>query len=576
MVQARRVAAPARGRRVLPRLIESGARDRRIAAVALIALVLVGGAVVVSDLEGRLPPLPSFHAQACALEPDWWERTRRGYRAGRSGDIAILPRTPAYFGSGSGGWGHSGPWDYLQRVPLVFYGPGFVDAGVTVDEPATLADIAPTVAALLKGSFQTRDGRVLVEASRLSGRALRRPAPRLVVVVVWDGGGWNVLERWPDAWPHLRKLMEGGVSFTSATVGSSPSVTPAVHTTLGTGMFPWTHGITGIPVRDEDGDVVDAFMDGDSSRLIDVPTLAERWDELNDNRALVGMIGYEPWHLGMIGKGAEAPDGDRDDAVWLDTETNEWITNPVHYRLPDAIRDTGGLEQDLQELDAADGELDRSWGDEAILDDRSRIEETPAFIRYHTRAMMGLVHDEGYGADTVTDLVFTNYKQIDRVGHYFNMASEQVRQSLEETDRQLGNFVDFLDREVGRRRWVLVLTADHGQQPDEEEIGGYGIDPGEVVRDIDRRFGKITDRVPGTEVFLRRGALEDAGVSVEEVARFLGDYRLQDNAWRPDDFIAGSGTFSPGDRLFEMAIPSRLVPEIDCGEPTAAAAQRSG
>ncbi|MFN2388447.1 MAG: alkaline phosphatase family protein [Actinomycetota bacterium] len=541
-------------------------RVARVLAVAAAGGVIAAAAVV---YQGRADPVPSFRAQACALPERWLDRIQKGYFARHSGDISILPRTPAYFASSAnGGWGHSGPWDYLQRVPLVFYGPGVVGGPAQADRAATLADVAPTLAALLKGSLRTEDGEVLEEVARIDAARLGRPPPRVIVVVVWDGGGWNTLDQWPDAWPNLKRIMDEGVSYTEATVGSSPSVTPSVHTTLGTGVLPYVHGITGIPLRSEDGTVVDAFVNGESSRFIQVPALAERWDELHGNSAEIGMVGYEPWHLGMIGQGAERPGGDRDDAVWLDTKTNEWITNPKHYRLPPALATTTGLQDDIRALDAADGEVDGAWGEKAILDDVTRREETPAFIVYHTRAMINMMRADGYGKDAVTDLVFTNYKQIDRLGHYFNMASNEVRQSVEETDRQLGVLLDFLDREVGRERWAVVVTADHGQQPDEKAVGGYGIDPGEVVRDIDRRFGEITDRVPGTEVFLKPDALERTGVTVDEVARFLGDYRLQDNAWKPGDLIGGSGALDASDRLFELAIPSDMLDEIDCGSPS--------
>ncbi|MGI8790118.1 MAG: hypothetical protein ACR2I4_04440, partial [Actinomycetota bacterium] len=65
---------------------------------------------------GFSPPhaVASFERQLCSLPQEWLERTRRGYFAPRSGQIAILPRTPAYMASGGSGWSHSGPWPYLQ------------------------------------------------------------------------------------------------------------------------------------------------------------------------------------------------------------------------------------------------------------------------------------------------------------------------------------------------------------------------------------------------------------------------------------------------------------------------------
>lgn len=466
--------------------------------------------------------------------------------------------------SGGGGWSHSGPWPYLQHVPLVFYGPGVIPARGAIDERATMADVAPTLATLLKGSFRSRDGHSLPEVARLDAARLERPRPRLIVTVVWDGGGYNVLRQWPGAWPHLRRLMSHGVSFTRAFDGSSPSVTPAIHTTLGTGEYPWVHGITGVPVRDRNGDVVDSFLDGDSSRFIQVPTLAERWDEQTGNRALVGMVGYEPWHLGMIGQGAERPGGDRDDAAWLNIETNRWITNPAHYRLPASLPATKGLQRDLHRTDASDGRVDGAWRDNAILDDPSRVEETPGFIDYQERGLEHMIAAEGYGRDGVTDLLFTNFKQIDRDGHYYNMASPEVRDTVVESDKALGRLVSFLNHDVGKGRYAMVLTADHGQQPDASAVNGYAIDPNETVRDINAQFGPIARTVWPTEAFLYEDSMRQRGVSVGDVARFLDAYTLADNTRRPDIAVAGAGELDPADRLFTMAIPSAMLPSVSC------------
>jgi hypothetical protein len=532
---------------------------RRVAGAVtatVVAICAAGIGIEVYEVIS-LGPVPSFEEQACSLPRAWLERTRRGYYEPRSGQISLLPRTPAYMASGGDGWSHSGPWPYLQDVPLVFYGPGVVPATGEVEGPTTIADVAPTIAALAGGSFEAGDGEVLEEVIT----AGRRP-PKLILTIVWDGGGWNTLRQWPDDWPNLARLMRRGVSYTSATVGSSPSVTPAVHSTLGTGSYPRTAGVTGVPVRDEQGEVVDAFLEGESSRFLRLPAFAETWDESHGNRARIGMLGYEPWHLGMIGKGAELPGGDKDDAVWLNVETNEWITNPDHYTLPDAVARTEGLETYLDELDAEDGAIDRAWRDNAILDAPDRVEETPAFIRYHSDALLNLVRADGYGGDGITDLLFTNFKQIDRVGHYFNMASEEVHDSLIETDEQLGRIVASLDAAVGRGRYVVIVTADHGQQPDAAAIDGYGIDPNEVQRDIEAAFGPVTDEVWPTEVFLDDEALRDEGVSVDEVARWLGDYRLENNAVAEKADVEGE--LSATDRVFQMAIPARMLPGLDC------------
>jgi arylsulfatase A-like enzyme len=511
------------------------------------------------------PPVPSFESQACSLPGEWLTRIRRGYYPPRSGQISIVPRTPMYMASGAGGWSHSGAWDYLQHIPLVFYGPGIVPRLPGVDRDVTMADVAPTIASLLRARTGRMQGTPLRELSLDKSQ----PAPRLVLTIVWDGGGWNVLDHWEDSWPNLRSLMDRGVSFTHATDGSSPSVTPAVHTTLGTGDFPDRAGVTDVPVLGEDGDVADAFLNGESSRYMMVPALAETWDEATDNEALVGMVGYEPWHLGMIGMGAERPGGDKDDAVWLDRETNEWISNEDHYTLPDAVVETTGLQQDLQKTDIADGKLDGSWRDNAILNAPDRIEEVPGFMDYQTSAIENLITREGYGRDDITDLVFTNYKQIDRNGHYYNMAAPEVKDSLAEADAMLARLEGFLNDRVGHGRWVMIVTADHGQQPDAGDIDSYGIAPKEIAADIDAEFGAIVQSVWPTQVFLDDDALRAEGVTVTEVARWLYNYTIDDNATSSADF----GRFDSDDRVLAMAVPAHLLPALDCtgvrGHPAA-------
>jgi arylsulfatase A-like enzyme len=534
-------------------------RNRIVTVAAVASLVAVTALIAYRSIERS--ETVGFTEQACGLPRAWLERIQRGYYEPRSGQISLLPQTPAYMASGGDGWSHSGPWPYLQDVPLVFYGPGVIDAGVEVTRPVTVADVAPTIATLLRGTVTDGDGRSLPEVAVLEN-VVTRPKLKLIVTIVWDGGGWNTLDQWADPWPNLRRMMNEGVSFTSATDGSSPSVTPAVHSTLGTGTFPSTHGITGVPVRDEQGVVVDSFLNGESARFLLSRTIAERWDEQTGNEALVAMIGYEPWHLGMIGQGAEAPGGDKDHAAWL-TKQTEWVTNPDHYSMPSAVRPAAGPDADIDAVDASDGEADGQWR-RVPLDDPTRREETPAFVAHHGRVLEDLIANDGYGADGVTDLIFTNFKQIDRIGHYYNMDSEEVRDNVAASDVVLGELLAYLETEVGHGRYAVVLTADHGQQPDEAAVDGYGIDPNEVELDIDARFGgRIARAVWPTEVFLLEDEMTRLGVTVEDVAGFLADYRLRDNATSPAQ-ADGAGRFEPADRLFEMAIPAAMLPGLDC------------
>ena len=313
---------------------------------------------------------------ACSLPKSQLRRIERGYIPGRSPDLMYVPDPRNYFN----GFAHSGPWEHVQEVPLVLYGPGHIRASgsVDADREVTVADITPTLAELLGTDIPRVDGNVLTEALEPT----RPEPPRLIVVVVWDGAGTNVLERWPDAWPELARLVQNGISYEGATVGSSPSVTPPIHATIGTGVFPNEHGIVDIPQRT--GDKVEDSWEGTSPKNLTAPSLADVYDLATDNEAVMGMFAERAWQLGMIGRGSAQDGGDRDIAILTDPETDGGlITNEDLYELPE-LEDPALFERERQEVDLEDGMLDDSWMGHEILDDPADLPWTPVWTGYQT------------------------------------------------------------------------------------------------------------------------------------------------------------------------------------------------
>ena len=510
--------------------------------------------------QGTSSPVPQGVSRdplvaACALPPEWLARLRRGYVPGRSPDVVVVPQRPNFYASVRSGelntTTHSGVWSYLQRVPLVFYGPGIIEAKGDVRVPggATVADIAATQAALLGHELPGgRTGGALDQAFSEERR------PELVVTVVWDGGGWNVLDRWRGSWPYLRQLMRRGVSVTNATVGSSPSVTPAVHATLGTGAFPRDHGLVDADMRLK-GRIVDPWQ-GDTPERLSLRTLSDAYDLATGNHALIAMVAFRAWHLGMIGHGSYIPGADKDIAVMFQGDSG-LITIPQWYSLPAYLGDVPGWRRDARDVDAADGRQDLSWRDHDVLAERRHIMESPAWLLYQTRLLKALLQREGFGDDNIPDLAFTNYKQIDLLGHRYNMLSEEVGDAVRFSDLALKRLVGDLDRIAGRGDWVLILTADHGQQPAARAVGAWPISASEIDGDISARFGTDgADLVQASRpsgVWLDRAALERADVTLEDVARFLLTYTTGDNAANPDDLSAFG--LRGDERIFQAAFP---------------------
>ncbi|MGI8773678.1 MAG: alkaline phosphatase family protein [Actinomycetota bacterium] len=253
-------------------------------ALALVLLLIAGAAALLSQ-QGEEPR--SLSEQACALE-NRLDILQRGVHESRSGEILLATRSGVFLDPRDVRGGPSGLDPSLASVPIVFFAPGRVDVAGFTGSSATHADVAPTLASLLKGSVSA-DGTPLPEVGRIDARSLRRPSPRLVLTVVWQGGGWNVLEQWPGDWPNLLRMIEGGVAYEgrAGTLGLGPAVAAA---TLATGRWPATHGITDEIIRRSDGTIDQVSLDGGHAPpgLLAVP-LYERWQRQQEE-ALTGSV----------------------------------------------------------------------------------------------------------------------------------------------------------------------------------------------------------------------------------------------------------------------------------------------
>jgi hypothetical protein len=415
---------------------------------------------------------------------------------------------------------------YLERVPLVVYAPGLVEPSDGV-ERVTLADVAPTIAALIGfESFEAVDGVALPRVPR--------PAtpPKVVVTFVIDGGGWNLLHQWPEAWPNLKRLLAGGAAFRNAIQGSSPAVTACAHATIGTGAFPRTHGITGHNIRDGSR-VRKAYGEpgsADPSNIL-IPTLAERWVAETGERAWVGQIGYQIWHLGMLGAGGR-PLGDRPVAVFYDEDGTGTFRpqNPELYRMP-----KGAPSFDLVAEYAAaapDPTVDEEY--EKFTPGLRGVCCDPPVIRYQGDLIETTIVSEGLGTREVADLLFVNYKAPDYAGHVFNMLSPRTETAMAAVDEQLGRLRAFLEDRFGPGGFALIVTADHGQCPNvDSTTQGVRLDPIQLQEDLVAEFGTsvfgLVQSVVPSEVYLNERALRDSGLSRADVAAWLRDYTYGDN-----------------------------------------------
>lgn len=511
-----------------------------LAALGGFAWVFAGDAIgrVVRKLS--LPDArPVQEAMARDLGAEYMELVRRAYHPGRSGDLQLLlaPFNSSNYENESRSLvpldprtSHASVWMYLERVPLLVHAPGIVEPSDSTDR-VTLADLAPTTARLMgfDGWPSDREGRPLP--------GIETPAapPKVVVTFVIDGGGWNVLQQWPDAWPTLKRLMRRSANYRNAIQGSFPAVTATAHATIGTGTFPSQHGITGHNIRD--GKKARKAY-GEPGRAnpgdILVPTLADLWSDATGNRAWVGEIGYQIWHLGMLGFGGRSrAGGERPVAVFWD-ENGDVVRDPHDWRPQN---------QELYRMPAGAPTLDAlaryrtsfvapSWDSEFDPTGKKAVCCSPPIVQHQGDLIEATLRNEPIGRTGVTDLLYINYKAPDYTGHVYNMLSRWEELVLRSVDAELDRLWRTLE-ELFPGEYALIVTADHGQCPLPDASNGVRLDPIQLGEEIERAFGRglfnVVQSVVPSEVYLHTDVLWDSGASLEDVAAFLKDYRYRQN-----------------------------------------------
>lgn len=494
-------------------------------------------------------------AEACALPASFLARIDRGAYPGRTGALEIVPRAPDFVGPG---FTHSGPWSYLQDVPLFLYGPGYIEPVGSIADPVTVASLAPTTGELIGHPFP---GSAPALEEALVPAAERPEPPRLVVTVVWDGGGDIVEKTWPGGWSDLRSLIDQGAWYQNATVGSSPSNTPPVHATIGTGVFAEEHGLTDIKIQQGEG--LPSPWESGPHRM-EAPSLADEYDPTTGNDAVVGVLATEPSHMGMIGHGSSTAGGDADvAALGSKQEGKHWglsASLDPFYDFPGYVNDVTGLGAAAQDLDAMDGKLDGMWRDNDIAALEGGF-DTPARIPYQTKVVQEMIQREGFGQDATPDLLYVNHKMIDLVGHRWSLNSPEMKDTVRLQDADLPLLVDLLNQEVGAGRWVLTLTADHGVTP-RPAVSGAEMLLRTLIRErLNERFDPsggpaLVLGVRPTQVFLHPD--ERKGISLVTMSRYLMGLKKEQVA---------DGPIPPGERTaraFAAAFPTGWLNMLAC------------
>lgn len=415
--------------------------------------------------------------------------------------------------------------------------------------------------------------------------------PKLVVLVVFDQLRGDYLERFNAHFGKngFQRLERDGAWFTNCHYPYAVTKTAAGHASLATGTCPDRHGIIEnewfdrqlgdqaycvgseryeqVPPRqvppktDKDKK---KKIEGISPETLKAPTFADALKKATENKARVVSLSFKDRSAVLLG-GAKA-----DACYWFDTIDGVFVTS-TYYR--DRVHDWVAA---FNRRKPADAWMGKAWTPlDPKLDFKKLTRKSPferdddgdedePFRRTLPTLTKSLYYKALYispfgndlllqltkeaiaaeqlGKHDTTDLLCVSFSCNDAVGHLWGPDAPEVLDITLRSDLVVKELLDVLDEKVGKGKYVLAISADHGVCPLPEISKADGLqaarlpttllsaDAEEFLRET---FGKPGEKARWVEgktepwVYLNRKLIKERGLEAADVERALAKWYEQ-------------------------------------------------
>jgi hypothetical protein len=252
--------------------------------------------------------------------------------------------------------------------------------------------------------------------------------------------------------------------------------------------------------------------------VILAPTLADSLAAYYGGRSKIfGVSGKDRSAVSMAGHAGKA--------FWYSTNSGDFITSTYYYdAYPDWVSQWNARRQ-------AEGYAGKAWSllnDAttyllAALDDRPYEVDLKGYRRvfphpfghtddklFFTRILVSpigdqltldfskaLITQEQLGQDEIPDYLSISFSAVDAVNHFFGPSSLENEDVVVQLDRTLADLLAFVDKTVGLKNTLVVLSADHGMADMPEYMTELGykagrLDPDQIVaaaNKVGQKFG---------------------------------------------------------------------------------------
>ncbi|MBK8700563.1 MAG: alkaline phosphatase family protein [Saprospiraceae bacterium] len=325
--------------------------------------------------------------------------------------------------------------------------------------------------------------------------------PALVVGIVVDQMRWDFLYRYSQRYSQggFKRLMGEGFSCEQTYIPYTPTVTAAGHACVYTGSVPGVHGVVGnnwydvnnkrVVYCSEDTLVRALGTRHDTNGLMSPKNMSTTsiCDELrlasNFRSKVVGVCIKDRGAIFPAGHSANA-------AFWFDGSSGKWISSS-HYMeaLPDwlvAYNDSDPVTRFLKNnwnTIYAKETYTQSTSDEKIYEAKFKglvssslpyrldtlgkkgngiIASTPYGNTMTAEVARLAIENYKLGMGQETDFLALSFSSPDYAGHQFGPNSIELEDTYLRLDLEIEGFLKYLDEKIGKGRYTVFLTADHG------------------------------------------------------------------------------------------------------------------
>jgi len=341
------------------------------------------------------------------------------------------------------------------------------------------------------------------KAGGVSKESVQKPGlarPKLVVGIVVDQMRWDYLYRYYDRFgtDGFRRMLGEGFTCENTLINYLPSFTAVGHTCVFTGSVPALDGISGNEWIEQLSGKVVYCTDDSTVKTVGADNVSGRMSPRNllvstvtDELRLASNFQSKVVGVSLKDRAAILPAGHTANAAfWLDDATGNFVSSTYYMQeLPgwvDAFNKSRPIEKLIQNGWTTLRPIDtykNSDGDDQVWEGRYPGETSSAFPHHIDEAYKKskgtfrptpfgntLTLDfarqavEGYqlGSGPATDFLTINCASTDYVGHMFGPNSIEVEDTYLRLDQDLGKFFKYLDARLGKGRYTVFLTADHG------------------------------------------------------------------------------------------------------------------